>query len=396
MADEVAQLKEQLRQVKDEMAKQKAGYVQKIRDMEKRFEEDSAMNANVDADDVQDAAEFEAQCDMLELSLSDKIEKLAAANATIDDLRGEVSEKEAANGQLRVEMAKQASLLAEQKAKVEEALREVEANTQLAKQYKASLDKIRLQQETRITELKRSHEHDMHQLQERHNEEQEKWAAELRAATEGFAQQKEALNNEVAKLQSELASRTAQITELEGRIEYLENADHVAEMLAANKKYKAALAIIEKLKGQIELLNCRIAETEKLLTLERRKLATSQQQLEAAQRTAEDAIASAAAGHGSPVGDVADTNGSSSSALTKFVGRTLQTTPRSRTRRGLAGGTSAINSPSQIRSSGGQQVRVRPIEGLQETSPDQLRSVRVQSGSRPSAEDGSKNDGSGK
>jgi len=382
MSDDVANLKEQLKQVKEDMARQKSEYVQKIKDMEKRFEEDSAMNANVDADDMQDAAEFEAQCDMLELSLSDKIEKLTAANNTIASLKEEAAAKDEAYSSLQAEMAAQASLLAEQKAKVEEAARELEANTQLTRQYKASLDKIRAQQETRIAELKRSHEHEMHQLQERHNEEQQKWAAELRAATDRFTQQRDLLHSQIGKLQTELASRVTQITELEKRIEYLENADHVAEMLAANRKYKAALGIIEQLKGQIELLNCRIAETEKLLTIEKRKLAATQQQLAVAEQSTQDAIASAAAAHNN-ANHQGDTNGGGS-ALASFVGQTLQT-PRAGSRRGLSGGLSAVNSPSQIRSSGGQRIRVKPIDSPDEQSLDQLRTVHVQSGALPDA-----------
>eukprot|EP00750_Incisomonas_marina_P028510 INCI6747.1.p1 GENE.INCI6747.1~~INCI6747.1.p1 ORF type:complete len:880 (-),score=223.87 INCI6747.1:168-2441(-) len=397
--EEVASLREQVKQLKDDMARQKSEYVQKIRDMEKRHAEDAEMNANVDADDVQDAAEFEAQCDMLELSLADKIDKLAAANTTIEELRNEILAKEAANQQLRDELAGQAAKVAEAQAKAEEAAKELEANTKLTRQYKASLDKIRAQQETRIAELKRSHEHEMHVLQEHHSEEQARWAADLRAATERFSTQRDALHAQISKLQGELAAREAQVQDLEQRIEYLENADHVAEMLAANRKYKAALGIIEQLKGQIELLNCRIAETEKLLTVEKRRSATLQQQLVAAQRAANDALAAAATmnsnGSSGGGGTFQDASSSSSSnALANFVGQALRS-PRvglsssGGSRRALSGGASAVTTPSIVRSGqGGQRIRVKQMEVHEGDSPDHLRTVHVQSGAVPQADRG--------
>jgi hypothetical protein len=111
------------------MAKQKSEYVQKIRDIESRHAEESAMTGAVEADDVQDAAEFEAQCDMLELSLADKNDKLNAANASIEALKGDIRTRDQENEALRSEMAAHVLQLAEQQAKADEAARELEANT---------------------------------------------------------------------------------------------------------------------------------------------------------------------------------------------------------------------------------------------------------------------------
>jgi hypothetical protein len=134
VSEEVALLREQLTQVREDMARQKSEYVQKIRDIEARHAEESAMTGAVDADDVQDAAEFEAQCDMLELSLADKSDKLNAANASIEALKGDLCARDEESEALRAELAAQALQLAEQQAKADEAARELEANTKLTRQ----------------------------------------------------------------------------------------------------------------------------------------------------------------------------------------------------------------------------------------------------------------------